>query len=162
MAAKQIRYAPVPSTAQTTHHTPTNQISDADDTTPERDDESNIITHISSIHDRGTLKSETIDRLPPYDRALGTRNACIAGLLFSFAVSITCISLAPWAFRGRRAFLSPSGGYSECAIPAHLLVTILIVRLRSQRQTRRAHVFSGFCRAATRQAGRQRRNYHLY
>ncbi|KAF2686898.1 hypothetical protein K458DRAFT_429821 [Lentithecium fluviatile CBS 122367] len=49
---------------------------------------------------------------PEYDKALGTRNTCVAGLLFSFAVSITCISLAPWAFRGRRAFLAQSGGYT--------------------------------------------------
>jgi hypothetical protein len=74
-----------------------------------------------------SLIQEKAKTLPAYDRAIGTRNACIAGLLFSFAVSITCISIAPWAFRSRKAFQIQSGGYSECPKPfynANMRLTI--------------------------------------
>lgn len=57
--------------------------------------------------------AKNVNVLPAYDQAIGTRNTCIAGLVFSFGVSITCISIAPWAFRGRRAFRVQTGGYSE-------------------------------------------------
>ncbi|KAI9715228.1 MAG: hypothetical protein M1828_000926 [Chrysothrix sp. TS-e1954] len=63
----------------------------------------------------GLVSSEDVDcvkSLPPYDQALGTRNICVAGLLFSWALGFTCIGLAQWTFRGGQAFLARTGGYT--------------------------------------------------
>ena len=52
-------------------------------------------------------------KLPSYDRATGTRNTCLAGLLFSWLISIACITLAHWTFNSVQSYRTPTGGYSH-------------------------------------------------
>jgi hypothetical protein len=120
MSAYRGNYIPVPSKVQVT------LASRGDDQAQEEDlallgpyDESNISLQNLTVSGDKTISQVTAKALPAYDRAIGTRNACIAGLIFSLAVSITCISIAPWAFRSRKAFQIQSGGYSECPKPFH-------------------------------------------
>lgn len=51
--------------------------------------------------------------LPMYDKAFGTRNACIAGLIFSWLLAITCISLGPWTFKAGRMYSEQGGGFAH-------------------------------------------------
>ena len=54
--------------------------------------------------------------LPPYDKAYGMRNICIAGLFFSWALAIVCMALVPWTFQTNQIFVTPAGAYSMYGI----------------------------------------------
>ena len=49
--------------------------------------------------------------LPNIDRAIGTRNICVAGLLLSCAISAICLALTLWDFKSGRIFRDLSGEY---------------------------------------------------
>lgn len=112
MAAHQVRYAPVPSIAQEITDPSETEASEGCMSSLEQDEEAIDFIQASTTSRYTTPVSESTNSLVPYDKAYGTRNACVVGLSFSFALSMTCISLAPWAFRGRQAFLAQTGGYS--------------------------------------------------
>jgi hypothetical protein len=58
------------------------------------------------------VSAEAFDQatLPPFDEARGTRNFCLAGLLFCWAVSIVCFSLVPWTFQAVTGVYQGIGG----------------------------------------------------
>ncbi|KAH7077592.1 hypothetical protein BKA63DRAFT_508564 [Paraphoma chrysanthemicola] len=97
--------------ANTTHvmHDDTSDIEDA----PSEANNENSISMQHLLKDgKCTTRVQSLDTLPPFDKANGTRNTCIAGLVLSMMVSIACIIIATWAFKGRRAFLLQTGSYT--------------------------------------------------
>lgn len=68
---------------------------------------------LSSIHETTVTWDRKYQTLPAYDKGLMTRNTCIGGLVFSWLVSIACITLAHWTFQSGQLFRTESGGYTH-------------------------------------------------
>ena len=60
------------------------------------------------------------DTIPAFDKAHGTRNFCIAGLVFSWGIAVVCIALVPWTFRSGRTFPAQNGGYTADGQGEHI------------------------------------------
>lgn len=68
---------------------------------------------MSSLKETNMNWIHEVRTLPAYDKGLMTRNTCIGGLIFSWLVSIACVTLAHWTFQSGQLFRTQNGGYTH-------------------------------------------------
>ncbi|KAF6220417.1 hypothetical protein HO133_002849 [Letharia lupina] len=68
---------------------------------------------MSSLKETNMNWIHEVQTLPAYDKGLMTRNTCIGGLIFSWLVSIACVTLAHWTFQSGQLFRTQNGGYTH-------------------------------------------------